>query len=353
MSFFLWVLLVICIVIVVVLLVISGIFNWGTDNCKGPGLTKSDRPNVTDRSKWMSQFPDKNVFQMFLPGTHDSSAYTVSYPRELSKNHTTLLGTVVKQFVITQEYNIFEQLMYGIRVFDFRVNTLIPGTVWLSHTAFTIPLEQAFQHISDFIYKNPSEVIIILIKADWETNKISKLDWNPVASLIQKYFSNKTIPEANRRDTIGQLTQLGKNIIFVNVDNASVGSNESGVLWRSELVQNKWYNTSDLDTLMNKLSVDALNHENRSGDFLFGSGPIMTPDLDKDILPGINPFNFSCKWTSTKNMASKANYRFLQFLKHNPITGLHFVMLDFFHDSIIDEILKLNDSSTIPGTTNL
>lgn len=340
MSFFLWILLLICIIIVIVLFTISGFFNWSTDNCKGPGLTPSE---MTDRSKWMSQFPDKNIFQLFLPGTHDSSAFKVSYPPELSKNHTTLLGTIVKQFALTQEYNIFDQLRCGIRVLDFRVNTLIPGTPWLSHTAFTIPLEEAFQHISDFINKNPSEVIIILIKADWETNKISKLDWNPVTSLITKYFYNKIIPEANRRDTIGQLTQLGKNVIFVNVDNAFVGSEDiQNMLWRSELVRNQWYNTSDLDILMDKLSVDALNKENRSGDFLFSSGPIMTPDLDKDILPGINPFVLTCKWTSTKNMASKANYRFLQFIQQNPITGLHFVMLDFFHDSIIDKIILLN-----------
>lgn len=334
-----WLLLIICIVTIIVLLIISGTFNSGTDDCKGPGLTEQ---TMTNRSKWMSKFPDKNLFQLFLPGTHDSSAFQVSYPPELSKNYTTLLGTIVQQFAITQKYSILEQLHYGIRVLDFRVNTLIPGSPWLSHTAFTIPLEQAFQNISAFINENPSEVIIILIKADWEPNKISKLDWNPIASLMTKYFANKTIPESNRYQTIGQLTQLNQNLIFVNIDNANVPTNNIH-LWRSELVKNQWYNTSDLDVLMNHLSFDALDNNNRTGDFLFGSGPIMTPDLVKDILPGINPFVLRCKWTSTKNMASKANFRFLEFMKKNPITGLHFVMLDFFPDTIIENILKLNN----------
>lgn len=307
-----------------------------SDSCKGPGMPKSV---LTPKPRWMAKYPSKTIFQIALPGSHDSSAYTLKFPPSLA-NYKALAAKFVEKFTKTQEHSIGDQLKYGIRALDFRINT-VTSEPWLSHTAFSVKLTDACEQVSRFVAENPTEVVVIMFKYDFELKDIAKKDWKKVGAVLDRHFLNKTIPFVSATAPIRALTGVGKNIILINVDDEPVEANVN--IWPSEALENRWYNTSDLDEMMHSLHADASDPASRSDSMLFASGPVLTPDFTKDILPGMNPFNVSCKWTSLKNMADKANYRFTIYAKNNPLPGLSIVMHDFVNEDVIREVIKSND----------
>jgi 1-phosphatidylinositol phosphodiesterase len=104
-----------------------------------------------DLTTWMSQLPDDTrVPGLTIPGTHDSAAYTISWP-----------------FVATQKLNIQEQLNSGIRYFDFRCG-LRDDIVELVHgpTFLGLTLPKVLDTIYTWLEKHPSEALIVQIKED-------------------------------------------------------------------------------------------------------------------------------------------------------------------------------------------
>lgn len=67
---------------------------------------------ISTRSRWMEEIlpaiQDKSVMDIMIPGTHDSAAYSAPWYWSLA------LG-VWKKFIITQDENIWNQLVFGNR----------------------------------------------------------------------------------------------------------------------------------------------------------------------------------------------------------------------------------------------
>ena len=114
---------------------------------------------------WMSLFENYSLWDLVLPGSHDSAAY-------ISKNKLLYL----QKYMLTQSLSIYEQMKAGVRVLDLRVVGYInyeedgPDAkmeYWLAHTAIIVPLKLVLQEILTFINENPSEVLVLEFRADW------------------------------------------------------------------------------------------------------------------------------------------------------------------------------------------
>ena len=110
----------------------------------------------------MSKYQDKKIWDLLVPGTHNSAAY-------MSKNYIPL----VKKYMICQTLSILNQLRIGVRYFDFRVVGYKPGegddTIqwWCGHTFLAVPLSKVVSELMLFIEEYPTEVIFFEVKPDW------------------------------------------------------------------------------------------------------------------------------------------------------------------------------------------
>jgi hypothetical protein len=115
----------------------------------------SVRSSVASES-WMKSIKDDTpLYELVLPGTHDSAAYTMNVP-------------IAREFVVTQTSNISEQLTRGIRYVDFRVGVcegttnsmcMFHGKVYLK-----LSLGAAVGMVKSFLAQSPSETVVMRLQ---------------------------------------------------------------------------------------------------------------------------------------------------------------------------------------------
>eukprot|EP00347_Sterkiella_histriomuscorum_P020296 403338349 len=142
-------------------------------------------PAYFNLKNWMSHLQDRPLMSLTLPGTHNSGTY---------QPHNFLW--VIKNYMLCQDKSVYEQLKMGVRVLDIRgskyyapnqrnihvANYLKHGEpeqndnnqkrkkmfrYYIGHTLICVPLDQVIFDIQKFIYKNPTEVIIVLLRTDF------------------------------------------------------------------------------------------------------------------------------------------------------------------------------------------
>ena len=120
---------------------------------------QSHQTTAITGATWMSHLPSTTLMSSIsIPGTHDSAAYTYSFP-----------------FISTQTLDITAQLNAGIRYFDLRcglrnnILEMVHGQALLD-----LRLDEVLAAMYDFLAANPSEAIIAQIKQD-RKNELSNL----------------------------------------------------------------------------------------------------------------------------------------------------------------------------------
>lgn len=142
----------------------------------------SERP-VTDARDWMAFMDDSTPLTMLtIPGTHDSAAYTVSYP-----------------FVTTQRLDILEQLDSGIRYFDLRcglrndILEMVHGPSYLGMT-----LHNVLKVMYKWLRKHSSEAVIVQIKEDTREVRSTVEFARAVVAVVQqnanRWRTENTVP---------------------------------------------------------------------------------------------------------------------------------------------------------------
>jgi 1-phosphatidylinositol phosphodiesterase len=128
----------------------SGLKMTSNTKNKHSGTQAEDRPQITGAT-WMTHLPSSTPMSaLTIPGTHDSAAYTYSWP-----------------FIATQTLDITAQLNAGIRYFDLRcglradVLEMVHGQALLG-----LRLEQVLADMYAFLAAHPSEAVIAQIKRD-------------------------------------------------------------------------------------------------------------------------------------------------------------------------------------------
>ena len=137
---------------------------------------------------WMSFVDDKTPLSaLTIPGTHDSAAYTMSYP-----------------FVATQKMSVVQQLDSGIRYFDFRcglrnnIVEMVHGVTYLGLT-----LEDVLNDVYAWLAVQQTEAVIIQIKKDRKP-KNSNVDFaNAIYHVLTK--RSELWRTANTTPLIGDL----------------------------------------------------------------------------------------------------------------------------------------------------
>lgn len=140
---------------------------------------------------WMGHLTDRSIANINMPGTHDSGTRYVA------------LATYSQ----TQDYTIAEQLAFGTRFFDLRINwdtkleefTIVHGTsqCYVDDSKASLPLSMVLGWCYDFLEANPSETIVLEMMQ--QKNKIDdvdvKLKENYIDSNPDVWFLENRVPD--------------------------------------------------------------------------------------------------------------------------------------------------------------
>ena len=133
-----------------------GTFRVGQQDAAKMRSRQPVRRSAVRAQSWMSALDDELLLSAItIPGTHDSAAYTVSWP-----------------FVATQKMSMVEQLDAGIRYLDFRCGVrnniveMVHGEAYLGLT-----LAKVLHDMYKWLAAYPSEALVVQIKQDRKDQK--------------------------------------------------------------------------------------------------------------------------------------------------------------------------------------
>ena len=100
------------------------------------------------------------IRDIVLPASHNAASFS-------TKNFIFF----VKHYVECQHLSIYDQLDAGIRVLDLRIAGYQPTSglmqYWCAHTFLTVPLISVLMDVREFMVRNPSETVWILMTPDY------------------------------------------------------------------------------------------------------------------------------------------------------------------------------------------
>jgi len=130
-----------------------------------------------DLANWMKELPshlhEVPITQLSIPGSHDSGSFYLdssssTAPGEakvinnLARRFPRVTKRIVRNWSITQNLNIYEQLKRGIRYFDFRVAYLeSTKQFYVVHGLYGSLYSELFEEINKFLTEYPKEILIL------------------------------------------------------------------------------------------------------------------------------------------------------------------------------------------------
>jgi hypothetical protein len=217
---------------------------------------------------WITNIKDSTLVKnLSIPGTHNSCAYNVdfSYKTENTKFQSFadsyVMRPLLSKWIKCQDLNITQQLGVGVRYFDVRVSKF-DNKLYASHTFACIPLVTFLNNINDFLTNNKQEFVIVHFIVDFENKK--KLTNSEMTTFIQD-------------------SSIGSNIFSTTNENITVGEARGKLLTLNVFnkASNVWFNTSNTDEYLQKLSS---NIENIEQNGIHITQNIITPQTNDIII---------------------------------------------------------------------
>lgn len=214
-----------------------------------------------DYINWMESSSDnvKNtpLNKLGIPGTHDSGTYDLFTDEIYNVNDftgiaPTIAGPIIRALAVTQEANIYAQLMEGNRYIDLRFARDNEGRIRIVHTVFGNDAQEIFNQIRRFLSEHPKEVVIIDVQ---NINNLTLEDQFKLRDIIIRTIGGFLAPRntLTQTSTLNDFYALGKNAALLYVNDDFV-YHEEPMYWYRNLgvIRNPWYDTNDINYLLQK-----------------------------------------------------------------------------------------------------
>uniref|UniRef100_A0A182QR16 Phosphatidylinositol-specific phospholipase C X domain-containing protein n=1 Tax=Anopheles farauti TaxID=69004 RepID=A0A182QR16_9DIPT len=198
---------------------------------------------MTDLRSHLSAF---RMRELFVPGTHDSASYKLDFDPQHQEN-------IVTKYALTQDDDIYRQLLLGVRYIDLRVGYYknSPTPFWANHGISRLhPLENILQQIKRYA-QDTNEIIVVDVQ-EFPVGFGKQYDVH--MKLIE--FLQRELREVMANPAIGWEGTLrdvwaGGKTVLVAYDHEFAFRSYSHVVWRS--VQQRWGNVQQVNDLRNYL----------------------------------------------------------------------------------------------------
>lgn len=319
-----------------------------------------------NRNSWMESMgkmiEHMQVKEMLIPGTHDSASYGIDplssfspeedLPDWLKKLRTwggpnlyIGVGTVAALWSKAQGYNIYSQLMGGIRYFDLRLSNR-NGKIWTSHSLYSVPVDKVLDDVKKFITSNPREIIIL------DFNHFYQFDQeihDQMAKLLFERFGNKMAePSLECSVTVGRLWQDNKQLLTF-YSNKTTCEKYPKFLWEDKYLYSPYYGETNMKDII--ADLDKYLGEMKGDTFSYLHGQL-TPDFDM-IKDGLTPFNG--KPSSLMSLAEETNPKFIEWIKKQTNPKLNIIASDwvFTMEEFLPHCILVNKSRAQASQSSL
>ncbi|GAB6027664.1 hypothetical protein CHUAL_001905 [Chamberlinius hualienensis] len=250
---------------------------------------------------------------MMIPGTHDAGSYAY---------YSGKTSNIFQRWMINQEENFFEQLMYGIRHFDLRLAyySETPEKFWINHFVFrSNPFHEMISAVKRFI--NLTNEIILLdfhefpVGFDNQPERHVEL----INYLVKELGDYMMHPSVGYQVTMDAIWQSNKRLI---VSYSNPERINSALLWPG--IPQLWANTMNGDYL--KIFMD--NEMNKQRTIIWSAQLEFTPTA-ADVV--FSP-------SSLRILADKINRNVTEWCRDIWWDRANVVAVDFFLGSNIIEV---------------
>jgi len=226
----------------------------------------------------------------------------------------------IHRWTKTQTLDLTNQLMSGIRYFDFRVaSKLSDNDFYFCHGLYGPKIVELLAQIKAFLIENPHEIVFLDFQHFYG---ISDEDHKQLISIITQTFEKRLVPYSSQllmdRFTLNYLWDKRQQVfVYYREESARM---ECPILWPSRCLPNPWANTMSKQTLTNFLNE---NISIRPLNSMFVTQAILTPTN--------NYVAFHLLTSLQNDLADDCNHSILNWLKDKSSgpKGPNILMIDF------------------------
>jgi hypothetical protein len=292
---------------------------------------------------WMNemrnQLKDKKFKSLFIPGTHDSTSFKYNFePRK---------ETIVTKYSLTQDDNIFSQLMHGIRYLDIRVGYYRSNDhkFWANHGISRLhPLVDILKQVKDFIDET-NEIVIL----DFQEFPVGfKNDIRIHRELANFLFQNmehySADPEMGWETTLEDIWRSDKRVIIAYDHFQILKEFGKTNIWQA--VRHRWGNKQTYDELEKFLKQSRIN--STKNNFWearpFAEMAELTPQAI-DVITN--------KFGGLRAMADRVNFNITKLYQGDFGRRANVVAVDFYRSTNIVDIAIAKNKQNIEATQPL
>ncbi|XP_075227325.1 PI-PLC X domain-containing protein 1 [Lycorma delicatula] len=191
-----------------------------------------------------------SLTSLFIPGTHNSACHRRG--DSLSQRDT------IGRFLLTQDQDIWSQLVYGIRYIDIRVG-IYPirrsngseeisheDVFWINHDLLKVrPLLPVLQDIRLFLESAPKEIVILDLHRFPVGFSGRHHRHHRLVDLLQRELGNFTLPYTGTWPTLDKIWEQNRTLIISYGNDAVVKENS----WLWPPVKQMWGNQQNISGL--------------------------------------------------------------------------------------------------------
>lgn len=212
--------------------------------------------NLLSNSEFYDKYADTTINNLQMLGSHDSACYQLVCGNTNSKLVKVLnplryifpcVNKILKDWTLTQNRCVGDQLRLGIRALDLRVTyDTKRSQFFFTHTFYCVPVIPVLQQIRDYIDNDAKAFAIVTFKPDWEHRETYTEQRNSeFKQIVLNMLGHKAIPkpeDQRQYPTLKDCLDKYQQLIIAFTDD---GESNNSSIWESKYFNGTW--VQDLD----------------------------------------------------------------------------------------------------------
>lgn len=299
-------------------------------------------------------FKNIPLTEISMLGSHDALSNGINFFSKSNTNEDNITNNnfvriiakgLMTRLAKSQNENIYNQLMGGVRYIDTRI-TYLNGDYYNCHGLLSDKFETNILHILKFLDENPGEFVLMHIVHYYE----GESNWDNLYEFIKsiKYNDKSLIDYVNYDNDIDSFDKLNYKNITNNGSNAGIvifADEKTNTPFFDQLglnIYSKWHNKVDFNLMKEGIYLASEEGERKGSSYLRINQAQQTPNGDEI-------FSYITSW-SLLSLAKHHNYKVLELENIDEIlNNLPIYMCDYattnykeFNTNIINKLRNRN-----------
>lgn len=290
---------------------------------------------VIDRMRWMESQYDtlrtKPLWQVTLPGSHDSGAYdmgTERVPARCRDADDRIPGEITRPFATAQNQDIASQLQNGCRFFDLRPYYK-DGKIYAYHDVIGANFENMLDDVANFLNKTSRELVILKVSHFCSFDDEQHREHKQLVGLVKQKLGDKMFTNMSVNlltTTIGEFVGQGSKVI-VWYEHDYIEKPSIPGFWREISIYDSYSDTDECCKMECDQLKKMIKRSGSSNKLFLLSWTLTFKDL-----------NSLTKGASLQTIAAKANRELGRFLAENADDcQVNVLYVDFLRDARVTD----------------